>query len=246
MMTINIILSQIIKQSRQSSINLQRTQKISQSPINWKSFGRWYKDFWTPKKYEPPYSHVVQIGDPALRTEAHLVPQEEIKSQELKCFINLMRDVLRANKCVGLAAPQVGISLRIFVMEYSEQAIKAYSEQINKARETEFLPFTVFINPELKVLNFDKKISLEACASVRGYSAEVPRYYEVQVNGFNENGDKVEKNFRGWNARIAQHEMDHLNGQIYVDIMNTKTFNCTCWQAVNDKQGRIEIPFYPK
>lgn len=104
----------------------------------------------------------------------------------------------------------------------------------------------MFINPELKVTDFTKRNFYESCESVRGYYAEVPRYDEILLNGYNENGEKVELKLNGWNARIAQHEMDHLDGQIYVDVMNRKTLSCSCWEAVNVKEGRVAIPFCPK
>lgn len=80
--------------------------------------------------------------------------------------------------------------------------------------------------------------------SVRGYSAEVERYDRVTITGIGKLGTAVELELSGWNARIAQHEMDHLDGKLYIDHMDRKTFICTCWEAVNTKSGRIEIPFY--
>lgn len=80
--------------------------------------------------------------------------------------------------------------------------------------------------------------------SVRGYSAEVERYDSITVSGIGLQGAAIELQLNGWNARIAQHEMDHLDGKLYIDSMDTSTFHCTCWEAVNNKGGRIEIPFY--
>lgn len=104
----------------------------------------------------------------------------------------------------------------------------------------------MLINPEIKVTNFTKRNFYESCESVRGYYAEVPRFEEILLNGYNEEGKKVELKLNGWNARIAQHEIDHLEGQIYTDVMNRKTLSCSCWQAVNSKEGRVYIPFTPK
>lgn len=81
---------------------------------------------------------------------------------------------------------------------------------------------------------------------MKGYSAEVPRYSEILLSGFDENGRNRELALKGWNARIAQHEMDHLNGVIYTDVMKKDTFACTCWQAVNAKRGRVSIYFHEK
>lgn len=93
--------------------------------------------------------------------------------------------------------------------------------------------------------NFNKKIFPEGCASVCGYIGDVARYEEVLVSGFNEHGDPTELHLKGWNARIAQHELDHLNGRVFVDIMDTKTFTCATWEAVNAHSGQLSIPFYP-
>lgn len=93
--------------------------------------------------------------------------------------------------------------------------------------------------------NFNIKTFPEGCASVCGYVGDVKRYEEVLLSGFNENGDAIELHLKGWNARIAQHEVDHLNGQLFVDIMEKKTFTCAAWEAVNINGGQLHIPFYP-
>lgn len=86
----------------------------------------------------------------------------------------------------------------------------------------------------------------EGCASVCGYTAEVPRYEEVLLTGYNEKADAVELKLKGWTARIAQHEVDHLNGKVFIDIMNRKSFTCSTWEAINAYGGKLYIPFYPK
>lgn len=98
----------------------------------------------------------------------------------------------------------------------------------------------------LKVINYNQKTFPEGCASICGYTADVSRYEEIQLSGFNENGEFTELKLNGWNARIAQHEMDHLNGQLYTDIMHRKTFTSTVWEACNANGGELSIPFYPK
>ena len=101
------------------------------------------------------------------------------------------------------------------------------------------------INPKIKVINAEQKVFFEGCASVCGYSAEVARSAEVQLTGFNENAEPVDLHLKGWTARIAQHEVDHLNGTIYTDIMDRKTFICSVWSIVNSSGGKTNIPFYP-
>lgn len=80
--------------------------------------------------------------------------------------------------------------------------------------------------------------------SVRGFSAEVERYEAVKLSGLDREGEPLSLELSGWNARIAQHEMDHLDGKLYTDHMDRSTFTCTCWETVNTKSGRVEIPFY--
>lgn len=108
-----------------------------------------------------------------------------------------------------------------------------------------FILLKTVINPVLKVRNFNTKTFPEGCASVCGYTGDVKRYEEVLLSGFNEKGDAIEMHLKGWNARIAQHEVDHLNGQVFVDIMEKKSFSCATWQAVNMHGGQLSIPFHP-
>ncbi|XP_049278603.1 peptide deformylase, mitochondrial-like [Anopheles funestus] len=211
-----------------------------------KSLAKWYQSLWQPKGNEPPYDHVVQLGDPVLRVPANLIPEKELKSPEVQYLVKHLVKVMRSYKCVGLAAPQLGLPLRAFVMEFKEELRDQYTKADYKLREMEPLPLTVFLNPELKVLNYEKVTHTEACESVRGYRADVARYREIMIKGFDASGEPKELQLKGWNARIAQHEMDHLNGIVYTDLMNRKTFTCSCWQAVNANNGRIKLSFANK
>lgn len=104
----------------------------------------------------------------------------------------------------------------------------------------------VFINPKLTVVSYEKILFPEACESVRGFSADVARYREVLVTGLDAEGKPISWQTSGWPARIVQHEMDHLCGRLYTDIMVRSTFTCTCWEKVNRTGGRIYVPFSPK
>lgn len=64
--------------------------------------------------------------------------------------------------------------------------------------------------------------------------------------GYDEEGEAISKVFKGWGARIAQHEMDHLDGKLYTDIMDRKTLLCSCWEEVNLSKGKVAIPFSPE
>lgn len=101
----------------------------------------------------------------------------------------------------------------------------------------------MLINPVLKVTDYEKRTFTETCASVTGYAADVPRYNAVELTGTKETGDEVRLALSGWNARIAQHEMDHIDGIIFTDLMDRKSLTCTCWDAVNQHNGRVEMRF---
>ncbi|KAH8383840.1 hypothetical protein KR009_010860 [Drosophila setifemur] len=224
---------------------LEGRRYLATSSPNSQSFRKWYQQLWTTERTNlPPYNHFTQIGDPVLRQQAALVPREHIDSPEVEDIVEQMVRVLRKYNCVGIAAPQIGVSLRIIAMEFKEGIRKEVPEFTYQARQMSALPLTVFINPVLTVTNYSKLKHPEGCMSVRGFSAEVERYEGVKLTGADGKGIPNELELSGWNARIAQHEMDHLDGKLYTDHMDRSTFACTCWETVNTKSGRVEIPFY--
>jgi len=88
--------------------------------------------------------------------------------------------------------------------------MKTSHEVIRKIHEESIIPLTVFINPELKILDYTPVSYYEMCESIRGYCATVPRAYEVEITALNASAEKFTWRARGWSARIAQHEYDHL------------------------------------
>ncbi|XP_043654923.1 peptide deformylase, mitochondrial [Drosophila teissieri] len=192
----------------------------------------------------PPYRHFTQIGDPVLRQRAEEVPTEDIDSVEINQIIEGMVKVLRHYDCVGVAAPQVGIPLRIIVMEFREGKQEQFKPEIYEERKMSTLPLAVFINPELEIISSQVNKHPEGCMSVRGYSAEVERYDKVRIRGIGKLGTASEMELEGWSARIAQHEVDHLNGTIYMDKMDLSTFKCNLWEQINAAEGRSAIWFH--
>lgn len=192
------------------------------------------------------FSDIIQVGDPILRTVSDPVPVDLITSKEITFLLNRMEQVRRNYGLVGIAAPQIGINLRIIMASYENEVLKKFSPEVRKSKELSLMPLTVFINPEIKVLDHRKVTFEESCASVTGYSADVSRPYSIEVTSFDEKGVKQTEKYSGWNARIIQHETDHLNGTLFTDVMDRKTLRCTNWEMVNRKAGKIEIPFYPK
>lgn len=103
----------------------------------------WYARLLPPKPSEPPYSHIVQIGDPKLRVPCENVNLTEINSPYMKTVLNQMKLVFKKYDCVGLAAPQLGVNLRIFVMEFSKRHVKQCKKKEVVIREISEMPFSV-------------------------------------------------------------------------------------------------------
>jgi len=161
---------------------------------------------------------IVQAGERVLRQKCREVTPDEIGSTSLLQLIDLMRDTMRDAPGVGLAGPQVGLGLRLAVIEDREQ---------NPQQERQPIPFHVLINPKLTLLPGKPVEFFEGCLSVVGYSGLVPRARSVTVDCLNERGEPVHIEASGWYARILQHEIDHLDGALYVDRMYTRSFMTT-------------------
>ena len=166
---------------------------------------------------------IVQAGDPVLRKRARPLTKEEIASQSIQQLIELMRDTMREAPGVGLAAPQIGVPLQLAVIEDRAEYIEGLSAEEIEERQREEIPFHVIINPKLSFLDDTTVEFFEGCLSVEGFSAIVDRALNVHVECLNERGEEITINAHGWYARILQHEIDHLNGTLYIDRMNTRT-----------------------
>jgi len=169
---------------------------------------------------------VVQAGAEVLRQRAALVDPALFGSSALHALIEVMVDVMRRAPGVGLAAPQIGVPLRVFVAEDPEERLVQLSDDAKAARRRVALPLLVLVNPTLVPDQSEQLTFFEGCLSVRGYGALVPRWAAVQVTGVDANGRAVSASLQGWPARIMQHEMDHLDGTLYVDRMITRSFTC--------------------
>nr|XP_046249802.1 peptide deformylase, mitochondrial [Scatophagus argus] len=182
----------------------------------------------------PPYSHVCQVGDPVLRSHATAVDPAAITGPEIQKVISTMVKVMRKLECVGLSAPQIGVPLRILVLEYPKKMFEESSPAAREYRGLSVQPLRVFVNPQLRILDGRTVVFQEACESISGFSATVPRYLSVEVSGLNDKGEAVTWQASGWAARILQHEMDHLDGVLYIDRMDSKTFVNINWQEYNE------------
>lgn len=180
----------------------------------------------------PPYQFMCQVGDPVLRVRAQPVDPKEVTSAEVQKIIAVMRDVMVSSYSVGISAPQVGCPLRIIMMEFPIKYMKLAQGDEAKTRLYEPFPLKVFINPVMEVVNSQQVVFPEGCESIRGFTADVPRYFEVKVSGLNQRGEAHEWQARGWPARIVQHEVDHLEGSLFIDHMDSRTFHYNYWHMI--------------
>jgi len=171
---------------------------------------------------------VVQAGDPVLHEPAEEVKREEIGSARVEKTINDMVDVMRNGPGVGLAAPQIGVPLQIVVLEDTKELMSYTSPEEIEAQQRVPFDLLVILNPKVtKKENSGTAIFFEGCLSVEGYRALVERHLEVEVTGLGRDGQPLKFTATGWKARILQHEIDHLQGTLYVDRMLKRTFRTT-------------------
>jgi peptide deformylase len=167
---------------------------------------------------------IVQVGDPVLRQAARPLTADEIASSEIQSLIANMRDTMRDAPGVGLAAPQVGLSLQLAVVEDREEYLKDVAPAQLTERERAPVAFHAIINPRITEIPGATAEFFEGCLSLAGFSALVPRARSVRVECLDENGQPRVIEASGWYARILQHEIDHLRGSLYIDRMRSRTF----------------------
>ncbi|WP_221356911.1 peptide deformylase [Streptomyces beigongshangae] len=155
---------------------------------------------------------IVAAGDPVLRRAAEPF-DGQLDPPLLDRFVVALRDTMRAAPGVGLAAPQVGVPLRLAVIEDPAPV----PDEIREARGRVPLPFRVLVNPVYEPVGTARAAFFEGCLSVPGWQAVVARPAEVRLRARDEHGNPVDEVFTGWPARIVQHETDHLDGTLYLD-----------------------------
>jgi len=170
---------------------------------------------------------IVQVGDPILRARAAEVPADRIETAEFRDLVATMTAAMRAAPGVGLAAPQIGVPLRVIVLEDREEGIARLTPEERRERAREPFALRVVVNPVVSPIGDDRASFFEGCLSVVGYTGLVERYRDVEVTGLDERAAPVRWRASGWPARILQHEADHLDGTIYVDRMVTRSFATT-------------------
>ena len=177
---------------------------------------------------DPDLLPIVRCGDPILRRAAEPVDPDELRGPQLQLLVARMRATMEAAPGVGLAAPQVGVGLQIAVLQDGPDRWRQLSEGERAARERNELPFTVLVNPTLEPVDDDDLVGFyEGCLSVPGFTAVVARYRTVRVRALDQYGAPVDDVFSGWAARIAQHEIDHLHGCLYLDRAESRSLSTT-------------------
>ncbi|WP_407318950.1 peptide deformylase [Isoptericola halotolerans] len=170
---------------------------------------------------------IVQAGDPVLRTPA--APYGGQLGDELPRLLEAMRRTMRAAPGVGLAAPQIGIGLALAVCEDAGLP--------GDERERLPMPYRVLVNPRYVAVEDDGGVGddsasasapsrvafFEGCLSVAGWQAVVARPRRIRLTGQDETGAPLDEVLTGWPARIAQHETDHLRGELYLDRAETRS-----------------------
>jgi peptide deformylase len=177
---------------------------------------------------------ILKIGHPLLRQMARPVPPEELRQSEMQTLIDDMIDTMRAASGAGLAAPQVGQGVRICVAEMRA------NERYPSLPE---LGLRVWVNPSIEVLSAGPRVTMyEGCLSVPGYRARVSRPAHIRVSSLDRHGNPQVDEFRSVLAAVAGHEIDHLDGLLFVDQMEDKTL-CSLAEYAEfvPKSERIEF-----
>lgn len=145
------------------------------------------------------------MGNPGL-----LVPSEPVTDftdPDLQMLIDDLWETMRANDGAGLAAPQIGVNLRVVIFRVDNNPRYPDVESA--------VPATVLINPVVTPLSDETENGWEGCLSVPGMRGQVPRYTRIQYNGQDQQGERFEREVSGFHARVVQHECDHLDGILY-------------------------------
>jgi peptide deformylase len=157
---------------------------------------------------------ICRMGNPILRKVATEVKTEEIKSDFFGRLILDLQDSMKHYGGIGIAAPQIGVSLQVCVIELN--GINRYGQEIN-------LPFTIFVNPRIEILSSEQKGYWEGCLSVPGLRGYVERPQQIRVQYLNEKAEHQELVAEGFLATVIQHELDHLFGTLYIDRIKDPT-----------------------
>ncbi len=151
---------------------------------------------------------VLKMGDPRLLETAK--PVTAFATPELDDLVDDLMDTMLAEDGAGLAAPQIGIGLRVVVFGFESNA---------RYPDAEPVPQTVLINPVIEPLSDEREAGWEGCLSVPGLRGVVSRHAHIRYRGLDERGRAIDREAHGFHARVVQHECDHLDGILYPQRM---------------------------
>lgn len=154
-----------------------------------------------------------EVGDPILSTKCEEVDVKNI-TEEILEEIEDLKETLNFTEGFGIAAPQAGINKRIVIIQVDKEKCTY--------KDCEEVPTTVMINPTWKALSEEKEIEFEGCLSVPSIRGKVERYTNIEVTYYNEKGEKIIKQLKGFTARDVQHECDHLDGIVFLEKVTEK------------------------
>lgn len=171
------------------------------------------------RKTDPKPVKIVRLPDPTLRETANTVSDSQRLSPAFAELLRIMEATLDGIG-VGLAAPQVGIGLRLFVMQDKRSFWK--DKALARKRGRAAFPVTVVINPEWTPVGGAMVEDLEGCLSIPGLQGMVKRHRVIRARWIDGSGKVHVERLRNWKARIFQHEYDHLDGKLYTDMLAAK------------------------
>ncbi len=158
---------------------------------------------------------IIRMGHPTLRTRARPLDAQEIRSPDIARLVDDMIETLHHAGGIGLAAPQVNEPVRLAIIEISGEG--------SRYGTIPSMPLTVFVNPEIEVLDDTRAGYWEGCLSVPGLRGFVERPQHVRVRASNLSGEPLELELQGFLATVFQHEFDHLDGRLYIDRVEDPT-----------------------
>lgn len=157
---------------------------------------------------------ICRMGNPILRKIATQVPKDFLLSDQFGQLLSDLKDSMKHYGGIGIAAPQIGIDLQVAIIEL--QGLNRYGEEIN-------LPLTAFVNPVITFLTDEEQGFWEGCLSVPGLRGYVERPQKIKVTYLNYRGEEKEMIADGFLATVLQHELDHLQGILYIDRIKNPT-----------------------
>ena len=162
---------------------------------------------------------VARMGHPVLRAKARPLEAAEIRSGEVQQLIDDMFETMAEYRGVGLAAPQIHESVRLFVAGIPAGA--AADDDEDEGDDRGEMPLIALINPEITPVGREVSEDWEGCLSIPDIRGRVPRARQIVAKGYDRNGKRVEIKASGFSARVIQHETDHLNGVLFFDRMKS-------------------------